>query len=494
MRHTALALFLMTGGSIGLQAGYSPLAHARSAQRPNMDPARTAFYRMSNGDRLGLYLMLMATGHYNAMVFDTFGTRLYEAIASFQQSQGHGPTGIADPPTMALLNTKGGVILRSWGMHFVDHPFVQASLFVPSTFGLSSTPTRHGLAFENAKRSMSIDFAFFPESEASMANVFDRLTAALPNRRIDMKVMRDTFFAIAGGGENYGTYSRYIGIPGGTVGFTATWNTNLLPNGVRVAVVMANGLLPSRSLPDVAATEPQLRAAAPVAPPQQASLEAPRATAPATVTVTGSAFFVSTDGDLITNNHVVKGCASATITGRGSAHLVAKDAKNDLALVRLDSKPAGAVRTAAFRTAPMQLGEAVYVLGFPYAGALDNGVNFTNGMVSSVAGMDNDTTRFQMTAAVQPGNSGGPVLDGSGNLLGVTVARMNDIAALEVTHTVPQSVNFGIKGDIAASFLRVNGIEPRTSADAAPLPGTQIAAAGKAFTAQVMCERAGGGD
>jgi len=69
---------------------------------------------------------------------------------------------------------------------------------------------------------------------------------------------------------------------------------------------------------------------------------------------------------------------------------------------------------------------------------------------------------------------------------------MNDIAALEATHTVPQSVNFGIKGDIAASFLRVNGVEPKVSADAAPLPATQIAASGKAFTAQVMCERVGG--
>ncbi len=95
-------------------------------------------------------------------------------------------------------------------------------------------------------------------------------------------------------------------------------------------------------------------------------------------------------------------------------------------------------------------------------------------------------------AAIQPSNSGRPVLDGSGSLLGVTVARMNDVAALEVTHTVSQSVSFGIKGDIAASFLHVNGLEPK--ADTGPLPATQIATSGKAFTAQVMCERAGGGN
>jgi len=73
----------------------------------------------------------------------------------------------------------------------------------------------------------------------------------------------------------------------------------------------------------------------------------------------------------------------------------------------------------------------------------------------------------------------------------VTVARANDIASLEATRTVPQSVNFGIKGDIMASFFRVNGVEPKVTADTAPLPATQIAASGKAFTAQVMCERVG---
>ena len=90
--------------------------------------------------------------------------------------------------------------------------------------------------------------------------------------------------------------------------------------------------------------------------------------------------------------------------------------------------------------------------------------------------MDNDMTEFPMTAAVQPGNSGGPVFDGSGALLGVTVARMNDVAALIATNSVPQTVNFGLKGDVAARVLRVTGVEPKTG--------------GKAFTAQMICMRA----
>ena len=98
-----------------------------------------------------------------------------------------------------------------------------------------------------------------------------------------------------------------------------------------------------------------------------------------------------------------------------------------------------------------------------------------------------------MIAALQPGNSGGRVFDGAGNLLGVTVARMNDVAVLVATASVPQSVNFGIKSDVAASSLRVNGVEPKTGGEAVPLITPQIAAGGKVFTAQVTCVRVEGG-
>ena len=65
--------------------------------------------------------------------------------------------------------------------------------------------------------------------------------------------------------------------------------------------------------------------------------------------------------------------------------------------------------------------------------------------------MDNDTTAFPRTAAVQPGTSGSSVLEGAGRLLGVTVARVNEVAALAATASAPQSVGFGMEGDVAAN-------------------------------------------
>ena len=493
MRRAVVVLGLAAFAVGASEVARPPVAKAETFRRPNLELAHTTFATLSSDDRIGLHLRLMATGDFNAMASDRLGARLYDAIAGFQQREGLMPTGIPDPVTMARAHLRGDVLLGALRLQAVDVPNAAASLFVPGAFGLVATPTPRGLAYENAERSMSLDVSFFPAADSTMPDIFARLSEARPGRRIDMKVIRDGFFAVAGGGDALGFYSRYIPVAGGTAGFTLAWNTDRYPNGNRIAVLMANGLTASRSQPLPAPPPP------PVVPPQQASLEppaspAPKADPPKPVTVTGSAFIVSSEGDFVTNAHVVKGCASATIPGRGTAHLVAKDAKNDLALLRLDAKPVAPLTPAVFRTTPLQLGEAVYVLGFPYAGALDNGVNFTNGLVSSVAGMDNDTTEFQMTAAVQPGNSGGPVLDGSGALLGVTVARMNDVAALMATNSVPQTVNFGIKGDVAASFLRVNGVEPKTGGAAAVLPTPQIAADGKAFTAQVMCVRVDGAE
>ena len=218
---------------------------------------------------------------------------------------------------------------------------------------------------------------------------------------------------------------------------------------------MANGLFPHRSAPGEGAPDsPPIAEASPQAPPQQAALEPPQPPQAKTVLVTGSGFYVSTNGDLITNNHVIKGCDDAVVVKHGTARIVARDARNDLALLHLAMRPEpGTVRPVAFRSTPMQLGESVYVLGYPYSGLLDNGVNFTSGMVSSSAGMDNDSTRFQLTAPVQPGNS-------------------------------------GIKGEIAASFLRANGIVPALAGDAPAAPATQVASSGSASTAQVVCSRA----
>ncbi|WP_164738436.1 S1C family serine protease [Aquabacter cavernae] len=200
---------------------------------------------------------------------------------------------------------------------------------------------------------------------------------------------------------------------------------------------------------------------------------------------TGSGFFVTSDGVALTNAHVIEGCTEAVIAGYGAARILATDTANDLALLKVTT-PA-ATTPARFRRKHLQLGETIFVMGFPLAGQLDNGLNFTSGIVSSLAGPGNDTRSLQLTAPIQAGNSGGPIVDSAGLLVGVTQAKLSEVAAIKSGGAFPQNVNFGIKSDLAASFLRANSVDAQEVETAEGQPAVAIARDGRAYTIQVKC-------
>ena len=215
-----------------------------------MVQAQGAFDDLPARDRNEIFLELMATGDFNAMASSDFGGRLYDATASFQAKHDIEPSGVLTPETRHALSVVGGRIFNSWGFEFLDHPFAPVSVAVPSRFGLVRSPTQHGFALENRNRTMSVDFSFFADNEATLNTVFDNLTRTAPGRRVDMKVIRPTFLAVASGGDKTSSYSRYIVVRGGVAGFTVSWNNDAFPNGVRVAVVMANELYPRHMVSD----------------------------------------------------------------------------------------------------------------------------------------------------------------------------------------------------------------------------------------------------
>lgn len=172
----------------------------------------------------------------------------------------------------------------------------------------------------------------------------------------------------------------------------------------------------------------------------------------------------------------------------GTALKLRKAAKLDVAF-QVDAGTLYPAKTepARFRKGVSQLGESVHLLGFPLAGQLDNGLNFTSGVISSLAGPGNDRSVVQITAPAQPGNSGGPVVDASGLVTGVMQSKLNDRAALRATGSVPQNVNFGIKSPRATEFLRANGVEPQEVDAGRTLTGVAIARDAAAYTVQVKC-------
>lgn len=197
----------------------------------------------------------------------------------------------------------------------------------------------------------------------------------------------------------------------------------------------------------------------------------------------GTGFLVSTDGDFLTNNHVVNGCASVSIDGV-KATVVATDEAFDLALLRVTPPPAA--EPAQFAEKPARLNSDVTVIGYPLPDLL-GGLNVTRGSVTSLKGIAGDGVRMQISAPVQPGNSGGPVVNSAGQVVGVVVSKLDAQMVADATGDIPQNINFAIRAEIAKLFLYQSGVEPVEVEEAAPVPPEDLAEAANGFTRLITC-------
>jgi len=203
----------------------------------------------------------------------------------------------------------------------------------------------------------------------------------------------------------------------------------------------------------------------------------------------GTGFFVSAQGHMLTNAHVAGNCRSLAVlieNQRLDAHLVRKDDTNDLALLRVSTRQAPA--HARFRSgAPVRAGDDIVVAGFPLPTVLQNGLNITTGNVSAMTGLGGNTALLQITAPVQPGNSGGPLLDLSGNVVGVIVSKLDAQRIARVTGDIPQNVNFAIQGAIARLFLESSGLRVPEAPAAREARAADVGEASRAYTHQIEC-------
>lgn len=206
------------------------------------------------------------------------------------------------------------------------------------------------------------------------------------------------------------------------------------------------------------------------------------------LTSNGSGFFVNDKGYLLTNQHVIDGCGVVRIRQgeeTNIAKLVAADELNDLALLSVDGTETSGV---TFRDGPgIRPGDDVVALGFPLQGLLASSVTVTTGIVSNLAGIGDNRAFLQITAPVQPGNSGGPLLDNAGNLVGVIVAKLNAITVAGATGDIPQNVNFAVNATLARIFLDSEGTDYRLARSTEKLPAADIAARARQQIANVEC-------
>jgi S1-C subfamily serine protease len=204
----------------------------------------------------------------------------------------------------------------------------------------------------------------------------------------------------------------------------------------------------------------------------------------------GTGFVVSQSGHIVTNNHVVDGCVGdiqGNLSGEAQVPLrvVSTDKNNDLALLQ---GPAGSFKAmASIRDKPIRSGDSVVAIGYPYHGLLTSDFTVTTGIVSSLSGILNDTRFLQISAAVQPGNSGGPLLDSKGQVVGIVAAKLNALKFASATGTIPENINFAIKPGALRDFLDNSVVPYQTSDSQADLGTPDIAKNARDFTLLISC-------
>ena len=169
--------------------------------------------------------------------------------------------------------------------------------------------------------------------------------------------------------------------------------------------------------------------------------------------VSGTGFFITDDGYFVTNAHVVTGAGQIRLMTSNcmiSAKLVKADAANDLALLKaegkFDSLPVSSSRT-------VKLGATVSTVGFPNIGLQGFAPKLSKGDIASLSGAEDDPRYFQISVPLQPGNSGGALVDEQGNVVGVVSAKLNAQTALVATGALPENVNYAVKSSFLLGFL-----------------------------------------
>jgi S1-C subfamily serine protease len=231
---------------------------------------------------------------------------------------------------------------------------------------------------------------------------------------------------------------------------------------------------------------------APLAGPVSREVPLAQPNSQARAVSTGTGFLIAPER-VLTNHHVVEGCNRVLLRSPSGHWLEARpparsDATLDLALLQVPGLGGPAL---AFRSGPaVRRGEGVVAYGFPLAGLLSSDPKLTRGEVNGLRGLGDNPNQYQISAEVQPGNSGGPLVDMQGNVVGVVVSKLNAQAVARRTGDIAQNINFAVQGQAALAFARRAGLEPRavesTGADRSTADVGEIAHRSTLF---IRCEK-----
>jgi S1-C subfamily serine protease len=172
----------------------------------------------------------------------------------------------------------------------------------------------------------------------------------------------------------------------------------------------------------------------------------------------GTGFMFGSKDYVITNWHVIRGAKNIKVKflngEKINAEVLLKDSKNDIAFLKLERSPqlpASSLKVG--NSSSVRMGDKVFTIGYPAHWVMGQNPKYTEGVVNALSGIKDDPTVFQISAQIQPGNSGGPIFDQSGNIIGIAQASLDPQLATESIGALPQNVNYAIKSTYIKKLL-----------------------------------------
>ena len=469
--------------------GLLPLVSATSALAQNYEHLLQDFRasELTREDKRFLQAALAFEGHYLGLLDGDWGRLSREAMARYSRKEFNSVSEEWHIAALAL-----GFFDRferdGWDMQF--YPGLEMSVLVPLRTLVTDPRSANFINLRHSGSSLSISMGI--HSQATAQRIHDFTMGAHARSSAPYSV-RKSSLAISSVTKSDGSLlyarSNFINGAWSTIMLSArSYDASILS---AVASSLTKGRASQLSITPNGNLEKAIRDTLEVVETEtrkqqdEASQNVSRADQGAeTNGSAGSGFVVSQEGHILTNAHVIEGCNEILVDG-GPARLIDSSQEFDLAILKADTPVGEAVAT--FSAFPAKLNSDVTVVGYPYGGLL-GGLNVTRGSVSSLKGLGGDATTMQVTAPVQSGNSGGPLLGPSGNVVGVVVSKLDAIKVAGSLGDMPQNVNFAIRGEIAKLFLAQNGVDPELSLSRDVAAPVAIAEQATKFTTFIECE------
>ncbi|HEU0222619.1 MAG TPA: trypsin-like peptidase domain-containing protein [Paracoccaceae bacterium] len=501
-----------------------------SGYEPELAEALAREERMSEADRLAVQEALVWTGDYGGTLDGVFGPMTRAAIRRFQLREGGLVTGYLTREDQYDLFQARESRLQATGWRVVEDGPLGIRVGLPAAlFGeVEALDLGKRLSGRGPAGGALLSLLSIPGGRQALDNLFEAARAELARDRNRYERRDADTFVVSGRTGNRVLYSFARRFGDDVRGFVLSHDasqTDLLgpvaaamrasflyrPVAARPLLEDELGLPPAareeaprtgeRAASGIAGQRPQTprpgtrrdpdeTPARPARPrPQPDTAVRPDAPRPprdeGEVDSTGSGFYVSLDGKILTNHHVVDGCRRMVVDGTDEARVVATDEEHDLALLD-HRRTRSEAEVARFTPAEPRLNADVTVVGYPLYGLL-GGLNVTRGVVSSLAGLRGDQTFIQISAAVQPGNSGGPAVDDRGYVIGVVQSKLDALRLSRISGDIPQNINFAVRGQIAQEFLRSQGVEVLVGPERVPLAPADLADEARRFTVLLEC-------